>query len=182
MTRGSGVRPSLGDFVRSLGAWLHPVSGFHPHGEEERSLQARVGVASLFCIVTGVVALVVALVIVLPDPSDRQHGGQFGAPALAAALIVVCLSVFAPMAIFRTKNAATTRQVLSNPSAPIRPWRSTTITFDAVLVGGLLAGLYFDAELSLLFFGLALIVRVVFTTRRTLESDPNARFHNLTRA
>jgi hypothetical protein len=182
MTRGSGVRPSLGAFVRSLGAWLHPVSGFHPHGDDERSLQARVGVASLFCIVTGTVGLVIALIIVLPDPSDRQHGAQFGTPALAAALIVVCLSVFAPMAIFRTKNAATTREVLSNPSAPIRPWRSTTITFDAVLVGGLLAGLYFDAELSLLFFGLALIVRVVFTTRRTLESDPNARFHKLTRA
>ena len=90
--------------------------------------------------------------------------------------------MFAPQALFRTRNAALTREVLSNPSTPIRPWRSTTITFDAVLVGALLAGLYFDAALTLAFFGLAFVARVVFQSRRELSVDPNARFHSLTTA
>jgi len=182
MTRVSGARATLGAFVHFLGAWVHPVSGFHPRSDAERSLQTRVGIVSLFCIASGVIAMVVAGILVLPDPVDPQHTTKFGNGAFLAAIALVCLSVFAPMAIFRTKGAATTREVLSNPSAPILPWRSTTITFDAVLVGGMLAGLYFDAEVSLLLFGLALIARVVFTTRHNLESDPNARFHNLTRA
>ena len=142
----------------------------------------RAGVASLFCITSGLIAVVVAGLLVLLDQADHRTAAALGITGLTTAVILVFLSVFAPMAIFRTKNAAMTREVLSNPSAPIRPWRSTTITFDAVLVGAMLAGLYFDAELSLLIFGLALIVRVVFTTRRSLQSDPNARFHNLTQA
>jgi hypothetical protein len=182
MTRVSGARSTVGAFVHSLGSWLHPVSGFHPRSDAERSLQARAGVVSLFCIATGVAAMIVAAILVLPDPVDQRQVTSFGNGAIVAATILVCLSVFAPMAIFRTKSAATTREVLSNPSAPIRPWRSTTITFDAVLVGAMIAGLYFDAELALLLFGLALITRVIFTTRHNLESDPNARFHNLTRA
>ena len=96
--------------------------------------------------------------------------------------MLVAISVFVPQAMFRTRNAALTREVLSNPTSPIRPWRSTTITFDAVLVGALLAGLYFSLALTVAFFGLALVARIVFQGRRELAADPNARFHSLTMA
>ena len=77
-------------------------------------------------------------------PAHGIGGGRSDLPipftlaVTAAAVVLVVMSVFAPQAIFRTRNAALTREVLSNPSAPIRPWRSTTITFDAVLVGAML--------------------------------------------
>ena len=182
MTGASGTRATVGTLLRSFGAWLHPASNFRPRSEPERELQFRVGLVSLLCTVSAIVAIVVAAIMVIPDPLGLDHVEQFSPTALEAALFLVLVSVFAPQAIFRTRTSAYTRQILSNPSAPIQPWRSTTITFDAVLVGAMLAGLYFDAELAALFFGLALIARVVFTTRRALQSDPNARFHNLFKA
>jgi hypothetical protein len=145
-------------------------------------LQSRVGLVSLFCIATGAIAIVSAAIAVIPDPVNHQEAQEFSTMALEAAVFLVLVSVFAPQAIFRTRSAALTRRVLSNPSAAIPPWRSTTITFDAVLVGAMLGGLYFDAQLSLLFFGMALVVRVVFTSRRAMEADPNARFHSLAKA
>lgn len=179
MTRTSGVRSSAAAFARAVGAWLHPVSAFRPHSEPERQLQFRIGVVGLFCIVTGAITMIVAALALIPDFTTPQHLPQISVTAFEAAVVLVVMSVFAPQAIFRTRNAALTREVLSNPSAPIRPWRSTTITFDAVLVGAMLAGLYYDLELSVLFFGCTLLVRVVFMTRAHLPSDPNARFHNL---
>lgn len=135
---------------------------------------------SLIAIATGLVAVAYATIHVLvqgidPVPQDRQ----FGVVLLPAAIVLVVISVFAPQALFRTRNAARTRQVLTNPSTPLRPWTSTTITFDAVLVGALLAGIYFDGVLALAFFGLAFIVRIVFQSARQLAADPNARFHSL---
>ena len=183
MTRARGDRSGFVALLEAVGRWLHPVSAYRRHSAEERQLQYRVGVVGAFCLTTAVVALTAAFVHVSVD-LDVSTGpiAALGPTTLQAALVLVILSVFAPQAVFRTRNAALTKEVLSNPSTPIRPWRSTTITFDAVLVGAMLAGLYYDGALALLFFGLALIARTMFRTRHTLESDPNARFHNVTLA
>ena len=166
-----------------MGAWLHPVSAFRRRSEPERLIQHRAGVVGLVCIVTGVLAVSAAIWEVVTRQADPGLvDPAFGPATLQGAIILVAISVFAPQAIFRTRNSALTREVLSNPTTPIRPWRSTTITFDAVLVGALLAGLYFDAALTLAFFGMALIARIVFQSRRELAVDPNARFHSLTSA
>ena len=167
----------------SVGAWLHPVSAFRRRSQPERQIQRRAGIVGIVCILTGLLAAGAAVAaIVLGDDSAASGVPAFGAAALPGALVLVAISVFAPQAVFRTRNAALTREVLSNPSTPIRPWRSTTITFDAVLVGALLAGLYFDGALTLAFFGLAFVARVVFQSRRELSADPNARFHSVTLA
>jgi hypothetical protein len=158
------------------------VSGFRPHSLPELELQRRVGIAGLFCFTSGILAIAFAALALLPDPISQVSGEPFSLTALEASVFLVLVSVFAPQALFRSRNAAMTRQVLSNPSVPIRPWRTTTITFDAVLVGALLAGLYYDAALSLLFFGMALAVRVMVSARRNLEGDPNARYHHLAQA
>jgi hypothetical protein len=182
MARARGRQSAAYAFVRSVGAWLHPVSGFRPHSQTELELQDRVGLVSLFCIATGAITMLAAGIAVIPDPVHIQQSPQFSSTALEAATFLVLVSVFAPQAIFRTRSAALTRQVLDNPTSPIPPWRTTIITFDAVLVGAMLSGLYFEAELSLLFFGMALVIRVMVTSRRALEADPNARFHNMTQA
>ena len=163
-----------------VGEWLHPASAQRRRSEAERAVQRRAGAVSIVAIVTGVIAIVSATVHVLlqgidPVPQNRQ----FGAVLLPAAIVLVVISVFAPQALFRTRNAVRTREVLTNPSDPLRPWVSTTLTFDAVLVGALLAGIYFDGVLALAFFGLAFIARIVFQSTRQLAADPNARFHSL---
>ena len=180
MPRFPGERSSIEATLVAVGAWLHPVSSFRRRSEAEHQVQFRVGVVGLVCMVTGALAVVTAILTVIAaggDPLASQSA--FGPATLPAAIGLVIISVFAPQAIFRTRNAALTREVLSNPSTPIRPWRSTTISFDAVLVGALLAGLYFDAALTMTLFGLAFVGRVVFLSRRKLAADPNARFHGL---
>ena len=180
MPRFPGERSSIDATIVAVGTWLHPVSSFRRRSEAEHQVQFRVGVVGLVCMVTGALAVVTAILTVIAaggDPLASQSA--FGPATLPAAIGLVIISVFAPQAIFRTRNAALTREVLSNPSTPIRPWRSTTISFDAVLVGALLAGLYFDAALTMTLFGLAFVGRVVFLSRRKLAADPNARFHSL---
>jgi hypothetical protein len=167
----------------AVGGWLHPVSSYRRRSQPEHQIQFRAGVVGIIFIVTGSVAVGAAVwTEALGNGSGMPGDPAFGPATLQGALVLVAISVFVPQAIFRTRNAALTRAVLSNPATPIRPWRSTTITFDAVLVGALLAGLYFDAALTLAFFGLALVARVVFQSRRELASDPNARFHSLVMA
>jgi hypothetical protein len=180
VTRFPGERSSLAAATVAVGAWLHPVSAFRRRSAAERQVQYRVGIVGLVCMVTGGLAVAAAVwTVVAAGGNQLTSQSAFGAATLPAAIGLVIISVFAPQAIFRTRNAALTREVLSNPSAPIRPWRSTTISFDAVLVGALLAGLYFDAALTMALFGLAFVIRVVFLSRRELASDPNARFHSL---
>lgn len=146
-------------------------------------MQHRAGIVGLVCLVTGTLAVGAGVwAVVFGDALDASAVPAFGSATLPAALVLVAISVFAPQALFRTRNAALTREVLSNPTAAIPPWRSTTVTFDPVLVGALLAGLYFDAALAVAFFGLAFVARVVFQSRRLLGVDPNARFHSITSA
>jgi hypothetical protein len=183
VTRFPGERSSVAAMALAVGTWLHPVSAFRRRSEPERQIQFRAGVVGLVCIVSGVLAVAAAVWAVLFGGHDSAPADPaFGPATLQGALVLVAISVFAPQALFRTRNAALTREVLSNPTSPIRPWRSTTITFDAVLVGALLAGLYFSLALTVAFFGLAFIARIVFQGRRELPADPNARFHGLTTA
>ncbi len=179
MTRTGGDRSVVGAVARAYGAWLHPVSAFRPRSAPELELQFRVGVVGLFCTISGVLALALSVWWIATGANAPGGGVEAQPVTLQAALVLVIISVFVPQAVFRARNAAMTRQVLSNPSFPIRPWRTTTITFDAVLVGALLAGIYYDAALTLAFFGLAFTVRVVFQSRRAAPDDPNARFHNV---
>ena len=183
VTRFPGERSSVAAMALAVGAWLHPVSSFRQRSEPERQIQFRAGVVGITCIVTGVLAIGAGLwAVVLGGHDSAPADPAFGPATLQGAVVLVVISVFAPQALFRTRNAALTREVLSNPSAPIRPWRSTTITFDAVLVGAMLAGLYFSPALTIAFFGLAFVARIVFQGRRELRADPNARFHSLTTA
>lgn len=183
VTRFPGERSSVAAMALAVGAWLHPVSGFRRRSEPERQIQLRAGIVGIVCIVTGAVAVISAVgVVVTRDADPSLVDPAFGPATLHGAVILVIISVFAPQSLFRTRNAALTREVLSNPTSPIRPWRSTTISFDAVLVGALIAGLYFDPALTLALFGMAFVARVVFQSRRELGVDPNARFHSLTSA
>jgi len=163
-----------------IGEWLHPATSHRPRSEAERRVQRRVGLISLVAILTGGLALLASVIEVIasgidPVPANRQ----FGTILLPAAVLLVAISVFTPQALFRTRNAARTRAVLTDPSTPLPTWSSTTIVFDAVLVGALLAGIYFDGVLALAMFGLALLARIVFQSTRRLDADPNARYHAL---
>ena len=182
----SGMATSPGlrrNSVQTLGAWLHPTSANAPGSAAEHTLQFRAGLIALFCVVTGLATFGAgAWRAVLAEPILSPARFTMDLPGLAAAAILVVISVFAPHAVFRTRAASDTRAILSNPSLPIRPWRSTTLSFDAVLVGGMLAGLYYSASFMVTMFGLALIAQIMFTVHRRLETDPNARFHVVTDA
>lgn len=142
----------------------------------------RAGLVGLICTASGIVAIAVAAGHVAWSSEHLETDDSPLLMAVPAALALVAISVFAPQAVFRSRSAALTRKVLGNPSAPILPWRSTTIAFDAVLVGALLAGIYYDWSLTVLAFGAAFLVRIVVLSRTRLDRDPNARFHNLVTA
>lgn len=175
--------PRAAATVHRVGEWLHPATSHRRRSEAERRIQIRAGILGLIAITTGGIGVasgVAGMILrgIQPVPQDPT----FGIVLLPLAVGLVLISVFAPQAVFRTRNAARTRELLDNPTAPIRPWSATTITFDAILVGALLAGVYFDAIVTLAFFGLALTARVIFQSTRRLAADPNARFHALVTA
>ena len=174
---------TAGRGVTVLGEWLHPESSYPRRSAAERQIQRRAGLLGFVAIVSGSAAVLLSTAAMMvyglePVPTDPA----FGSALLPAAIALVIITVFAPQAMFRTQIATRTREILRNPSSPLPPWRSSTLTFDAILVGALLAGIYFDGILALAFFGLALSARVVFQSRRHLEADPNARFHTLVSA
>jgi hypothetical protein len=80
MARGRSTRSLFGALPRSVGAWLHPVSNFRPHSEPELELQSRVGLVSIFCIVTGVVAVASAAIAIIPDPVRYSEGAPLRRP------------------------------------------------------------------------------------------------------
>lgn len=166
--------------VRGLGEWLHPATSNRRRSEAERRIQFRAGILGLIALSTGALGLMVGVVgMIVRGIQPVPENPEFGFVLIPLAVSLVIISVFAPQAVFRTRNAARTRELLDSPTAPIRPWSATTIRFDAILVGALLAGVYFDAFVTLAFFGLALGARVVFQSTRHLAADPNARFHAL---
>lgn len=167
----------MGAFLRFVGKRVYPETSYRNNSAAARSLQVRAGLVTLWCAITGVIAMAMAIISLinvnagtLPDLDIAE---------LVGALLLAVFSVFLPQAIFRTGNSASTREILENPVAPARPWRTITVTFSAILVGGMLAGLHFQAPLTLTFFGLALVAKLVFTTPHSLTTDPNARFHGL---
>jgi hypothetical protein len=177
----AALRHRADEAVHLLGAWLYPATSFRHRSAAERRIQFRAGVVGAACIVIWITAAALSVGHVLMTPGDLGLSDPGSAvQSLGVAVALVAVSVFAPNAIFRTRNAARTRALLSSPSAPIPPWHASTITIDAVLVGGMIAGLAFDPWLMLALMSLAMIVRLLGTTRRRLPSDANARFHVLT--
>ena len=163
-----------------LGAWLHPVTSLPRHSAAERRLQWRAGIVGLGAVLLGIVVVGASVAhLVLSGLSDEIPGGEGLGLRLPATLALVLVSVFAPLAVFRTRNAVLTEQVLVNPATPIRSWRATTVVFDPILVGAMLAGLTFGPAISAVSFGLALLVRVLIQSRRTIAVDPNARYDSL---
>ncbi len=172
--------PGVTAIAARVGEWLHPATAHRRLSDAQSGIQTRAGLVGLIATATGAVAVLLAIAEVVVTGIEPVPGDEaFGLALIPAAVILVVVSVFAPQAIFRTRAAARTREVLTNPAAPMRPWNATVITFDAVLVGALLAGIYFDGVLALALFGLAFLARIVFQSTRHLLSDPNARFHSL---
>jgi hypothetical protein len=101
---------------------------------------------------------------------------------LLAGIVLVAISVFTPQALFRTGTESSTKRILDSPTRPIAPWSTSTISFNAILVGAMLAGLYAEPVIAFLLFSLAYVVRMAVLTRRESDRDPNSRFHQLTAA
>ena len=166
--------------LQRLGAWLHPLTGYPRHSRAERQLQWRAGLVGLVCIAGGLAVLVASLAhLALTGLGDEIPGAWQVSHVLPVAVALVVLSVFAPQAVFRSRSAVITEQVLTNPTTPIRPWRATTVAFDPVLVGAMLAGLAYGPAVTVAFFGTALVIRVLLQSRRTLNVDANARYHSV---
>lgn len=169
-------------FIATLGAWLHPETSGRSAGLTESRTQFRAGVVGAVCIASAIAALALGISeLAMSKNADASAADSAGQTTLVA-IILIAFSVFTPQAIFRTRNAARTRELLDNPSTPIQPWQASTLNFDAVLVGGMLAGLYLEPWLTLDLFIIALVVKMLTTTGPRLQADPNARFHVLIEA
>mgnify|MGYP006074835875 CR=1 FL=1 len=169
-------------FLRLIGRTVYPATPYRNNSASARSLQLRVGLVTAVCASTGAMAISVAVLLVVNSDLQSVSTGNLDLIQIIAALALAIFSVYLPQVVFRTGNSARTREILNDPTAPPRPWRATTVTFSAVLVGAMLAGLYFQAPLTLAFFGLALMSKLIFTTRHALNTDANARFHGLAEA
>ncbi len=174
---------STGSALTGLGRWAYPRSRFRSGSIEELALQRRAAIVSAALLATGLGTLVYAIASVLMNEPVALPGREtLDSTSFIAAITLGLLSVFAPQVVFRSRSDAAIRKVLDDPSAPFRPWQTATISFDAVLVGGMLAGLYFPASLTFAVLGSALLLRYAFTVQRTLRRDPNARYHRLMQA
>lgn len=166
--------------IRLLGAWLHPDTSFRTRSALERQLHTRAGLVGLLCLTTSVAAGLSWLWFLIRADASSMTGLHWpGLQATGIAASLIAFSVFAPQPMFRTRNAARTRVLLDNPSASIQSWQATTLTFDAVLVGGMLAGLYLAPRIAFIGFGIALALKCALTVHNQLGNDPNARFHAL---
>lgn len=166
----------------AIGSWLHPATEHRPRSRAQQQVQRRAGVTGTIYIAMGLIPTLIALAVVLVAGVEPVPGNADLSNAIVpGALLLVAISVFAPQAIFRAQSAARIRKILDNPTSAQRPWASSTITFNAVLVGALLAGVFIQGVLALALFGLALAIRVIMDSTRNIDEDPNARFHSLTK-
>lgn len=173
---------TVGSFLIMVGRRVYPQTTFRNNSAAARSLQLRAGLVTAFCVSTGLIVLGLAVPQLINSDFGFTTPDEPNLTQLSTALALAIFSVFLPQAVFRTGNAASTREILDNPTAPIQHWRATTVTFSAILVGGMLAGLLFQSPLTLTFFGLALVAKLIFTTRHSLATDPNAHFHGIVEA
>lgn len=175
---GGGVLALAREGCRRLGVVLHPLTAFPRHSPSEAAVHIRAGALATGLLLIGLTILATSLLSVVSyGVTAGALAPLTGAQLLPEAIVLVALSVLAPQAVFRTRNATLTEQVLSDPSTPVRPWRASTLTFDATLVAAMLAGLSYGPALTFTLFGLALLARAVFTAQRTVAVDPNARYH-----
>lgn len=180
MTTGASEVPlpsPLRSSFTAVGAYLMPVTEHAPRSGPERAMQFRAGVVGVVSIAAGLAGIVVAAVWLAVHPAELAASLTPMPVALIGATLLAALSVFAPRPVVRTRSEAFTKDTLRNPTAPVRPWRSTTITFTMVPVGALVAGVYYDAALMAVLFGLALTVRALVLAQIRRDRDPNARYH-----
>jgi ABC-type Co2+ transport system permease subunit len=161
-----------------IGHSLLPLTTAPRGSQRDQRLQVRAGLAVVVALVSGLAALTIVLIGLAAEWAE----GRLSLLTSAAAALLALVSVFAPPVTFRTRSATLTEEVLSDPLSRPRPWRSTTITFEPVLVGAMIAGLSFGPWLAGTTFGIALVARAVLNGRHRHREDVNAAFHALRRS
>ncbi len=160
--------------LRAAGRWLAPATG----GSDQATRELRTGIVGALFAAVWATAILVAFALMYSD-----IGAEIPSPeVLVAGLALVAISVFTPQALFRTGTESSTKRILASPTRPIAPWSTTTISFNAILVGAMLAGVYAEPVISFLLFSLAYLIRMVVLAQRESDRDPNTRFHQLTSA
>jgi hypothetical protein len=173
----SAVVAGSARLIRELGAWVYPNPVIRGH---DAVLHLRIGLLTALYAVIGIASMTVGIVSISAAGDTASPPLIMTTPGvLAAALLLAAISVFAPQAIFRTGATSSARAILDAPSIPIRPWQSTTIRFNAVLVGAMLAGLYLAPAVAFVLLGTAYLLRTLILNRATIARDPNARYFHL---
>ena len=159
------------DVVRNWGEKLMPAVDAPRGSRSARNIHLRIGAGGAALLTAG---LVVTGLFVTAQVSQNSTN----LVPLALGILLAAISVFAPPVVFRTRSQILTEQVLSNPLAPQRPWRASTLTFDPIIAGAMLGALTLPVTVVGATFSVALVIRTVIQFRpRPL--DPNARFHSL---
>ena len=159
---------------RAAGRWLAPATS----GSDQATRHLRTGIVGVLFAGVWAAAILVAFALMYSDIGDELPSTD----VLLADLILVAISVFTPQALFRTGTESSTKRILASPTRPIAPWSTSTISFNAILVGAMLAGLYAEPVIAFLLFSLAYVIRMAVLTRREADRDPNSRFHQLSAA
>lgn len=159
---------------RAAGRWLAPAAGVPDHAVR----QLRTGIVGVAFAGIWAAAILTAFVLMYSDIGDELPSTD----VLLAGLILVAISVFTPQALFRTGADSSTKRILASPTRPIAPWSTSTISFNAILVGAMLAGLYAEPVIAFLLFSLAFLIRMTVLAKREADRDPNSRFHQLSAA
>lgn len=159
---------------RAAGRWLAPATS----GTDQATRQLRTGIVGVLYAGLWAAAIIGAFALMYSDIGDELPSPD----VLLAGLFLVSISVFTPQALFRTGTESSTKRILASPTRPIAPWSTSTISFNAILVGAMLAGLYAEPVIAFLLFSLAYVVRMAVLTRREADRDPNSRFHQLNSA
>ena len=174
---GSRTLSGFAHVVRRFGAWLYPSPATRGH---EPELHLRIGLLAVTYAIVGTVAMGAGLAVISTSGGLGSGSDVATTPGvLGAAILLAAISVFAPQAIFRTGATSSARAILESPSIPIRPWNSTTIRFNAVLVGAMLAGLYLTPAVALVLLETAYFARTFVLNRTTIMRDPNGRYFHL---
>ncbi len=160
--------------LRAAGRWLAPATS----GSDQATCHLRIGVVGVVFAGLWAAAIIAAFGFMYSDIGNEIPGPD----VLLAGIVLVAISVFTPQALFRTGTESSTKRILASPTRPIAPWSTSTISFNAILVGAMLAGLYAEPVIAFLLFSLAYVIRMAVLTRRDAVRDPNSRFHQLTSA